>query len=105
MEIGKKDASDGIEYAYEYNYEPWNQEDTTITFTTPRWETITIPLSNFRLKGSETIYLQSYAQLRAINYMRFGFINPPEDEGGELIDEIGIAFDNIRIKQIKKPEE
>ena len=105
IEIGKRNASEEVEYAYEYNYEPWNQEDTTVTFTTPRWETVTLPLSGFNLAGSETIYLQSYAQLRAINYMQFGFINPPQEDGGETIDQVSIAFDNIRIKQILEPEE
>lgn len=106
IEIGEELDVNNIAYAYTYNYEPWNDTSIDGTYTTPRWETVTIPLNDFKLKENENIKLQSMSQIRTINYMFWNFSNPGPDEtdSPETISEIGIALDNIRLVQIKSSE-
>lgn len=99
IEIGKRNSPSDIEYVYEYYYKPWVDE-SDLVYSNPEWNTVSLPLSEFILKDSDDTYLQSYAQLRAINYMRWSFVNPSEEDGGVNISELGIAIDNIRIRQI-----
>lgn len=105
IEIGKKDAGNDIEFAYQYDYEAWNDTIYDGTFSTPRWQTVKVPLDGFKMKGADNIYLQSYSQIRVINYMVFSFVNPSAEEGGTTIDKMGIAFDNIRLSQTRPDPE
>ncbi|MBN1952672.1 MAG: hypothetical protein JW801_15830 [Bacteroidales bacterium] len=108
LEIGYEAAPGDVEFAYEYDFKPW-ESDTVIDWSSawPRWNTVSIPLSDFKLVGSENTYLQSYSQLRIINYMKWNFINPESeaDGGGSTINAFGVVLDNIRIKQVVEEDE
>lgn len=99
--LGAKNDADELEYSYEYNYQPWSD---TINyggeFRTNGWETFNVPLTRFMLSGSSSIYLQSYSQLRMINYMQWIFVNPAEEDGGKPLPHFKMAIDNIRLAQI-----
>jgi hypothetical protein len=105
IEIGKKDDDDNIEFAYQYDYEAWNDTIYDGTFSNPHWLTVKVPLAGFKMKGSDNIYLQSFSQIRVINYMVYSFVNPSAEQGGTTIDKIGIALDNIRMSQVKADPE
>jgi hypothetical protein len=104
IEIGAKAPDNSIAYSYTCNWEPWS--DTTLdgSFSTPHWETVQVPMEEFRLTGTENTYLQSYSQIRTINYMDWTFSNPESEEGGKYIPEISVAIDNIRLIQVKSSE-
>jgi hypothetical protein len=103
--LGKLNEQDEMEYRYEYNYEPWSDSLNYGELKTNGWETVTIPLTGFMYNGSSTVKLQSYSQLREINYMQWSFVNPPEDEGGRPLTHFKMALDNIRLIQtVADPE-
>jgi len=104
IEVGKANEMEEIEFAYEYNFQPWNDTIYNESFTTSQWETFNIPLSEFRLSTNSQIPIQSYSQLRAVNYMLWSFVNPSEDEGGQYIDHFCVAIDNLRIVQVKSEQ-
>jgi hypothetical protein len=99
--IGAMNDADELEYSYEYKYQPWSDSvNYEGVFSTEGWETVKIPLTKFQLSGSSTVYLQSYSQLRMINYMQWSFVNPSVEEGGKPISHFKMAIDNIRLAQI-----
>jgi hypothetical protein len=104
IEIGKKDESDNIEYAYRFDLRVSDLDSTTYYLVgSEHWKTMSAPLSEFKLVGSDDIYLQSYAQLKAVNYMTWEFQNTDESDE-ETIENLGIGIDNIRIIQIEEEE-
>jgi hypothetical protein len=98
--MGKRNNADELEYSYEYNYQPWADTLNKGEFMTDGWETVNIPLTDFQLSGSTSIKLQSFSQLRLINYMQWSFVNPPEEEGGKPLTHFKIGLDNLRIIQL-----
>jgi hypothetical protein len=99
--IGAMNDAEEMEYSYEYNYQPWSDTiNYAGEFMTTGWETVTIPLTKFLLSGSTSVYLQSYSQLRMINYMQWSFVDPTEEDGGKPINHFKLALDNIRLAQI-----
>ncbi len=104
IEVGKFNEQRETEFAFEYNFQPWNDTIYNGSFTTSQWETFNIPFSEFRLSTNSQIPLQSYSQLRAANYMLWSFVNPSEDEGGQYIDHFCVAIDNLRIVQVKSEQ-
>jgi hypothetical protein len=98
--MGKRNEAHEFEYSYEYNYQPWADTLNKGEFMTDGWETVNIPLTDFRLSGSSTVKLQSFSQLRLINYMQWSFVNPAEEDGGKPLTHFKIGLDNIRLVQI-----
>jgi hypothetical protein len=104
IKLGNIDEHGDIEFTYGYNFEPWNDTIHNGSYYTPSWETITIPLSEFILNNGSNLPIQSYSQIRAVNYMQWLFVNPTEEEGGQYIDHFCVAMDNFRIIQVKNEE-
>lgn len=109
IEIGKEVTPDSLEFAYQYDFKPWN--DTTIipritdstfnyTYNYLTWRTVQVPMKDFFLIGSDSLKIQSYAQLRGANYMKWTFVNTSD----ETINNLEVGLDNIRIRQIKEEE-
>ena len=104
IELGSANDQGETEFAYEYDFQPWNDTIYNGTFTTPQWETYGIPLSEFRLKTNNEIPIQSYSQIRTCNYMLWTFENPPEEDEGQFIDHFCVGIDNLRIVKVKSEE-
>ena len=104
IKLGNIDEHGYIEFTYEYNLQPWNDTIYNGSFINPLWETIKIPLSEFILTNSNDLPIQSYSQIRAVNYMQWLFVNPEEEEGGQYISQLCVALDNFRIVQVKTEE-
>ena len=101
IELGKINNQDEIEFLYQYDFQPWNDTTYDGNFVIPQWETYQIPLSAFRLSTNSEITIQSYSQIRVANFMKWTFINPDEEGGGEMIYHFCVALDNFRIVQVK----
>ncbi len=104
IELGKLNEEDEIEFAYTYDFQPWNDTLYNGSFSVEYWETYNIPLSEFRLITNNEIPIQSYGQIRVANYMKWMFMNPSEEEDGALINQFCIALDNFRIVQVISEE-
>lgn len=90
-------------WTYTARYSPWKLGDKAVDFTNDSWQTVTIPLSEFRTKennidgsGASAPSLQSLVG-DGLGSMHFFFLN----DGSNAIPTMAIGVDNIRIVKIK----
>ena len=104
IKLGNIDEHGDIEFTYIFNFQPWNDTIHDGSFYNLSWETMNISLSEFRLTTGNDLPIQSFSQIRAVNYMQWLFVNPTEEEGGQYINHFCVALDNFRLIQVKTEE-
>jgi len=91
-----------INYGFTYlaAYDPWKNSDGTSTaFTTNGWQTVVIPLSQFRTNdgaGSPDVSISDLIGSSGNNALSFFFIN----DGTTVVTAFTAAIDNIRVEKI-----
>lgn len=90
-------------WTYVARYAPWKVGDKVVEFSNDSWQTVTIPLSEFRTKengidgsGASASSLQSLVG-DGLGSMHFFFVN----DGSNAIPTMAIGVDNIRVVKIK----
>lgn len=90
-------------WTYVARYSPWKVGDKVVDFTNDSWQTVTIPLAEFRTKengidgsGASASSLQTLVG-DGLGSMHFFFVN----DGSNAIPTMAIGVDNIRIVKIK----
>lgn len=90
-------------WTYVARYAPWKVGDKVVDFSNDSWQTVTIPLSEFRTKengidgsGASASSIQSLVG-DGLGSMHFFFVN----DGSNAIPTMAIGVDNIRIVKIK----
>jgi len=91
-----------INYGFTYlaAYDPWkNSDGTTTAFTTNGWQTVVIPLSQFRTSdgaGSPDTSISDLIGASGNNALSFFFVN----DGTTVVTAFTAAIDNIRVEKI-----
>lgn len=91
-------------WKYILRYSPWKQGTNTVPFSTPGWQTVTIPLTEFRTKangvdgsGDSAPTLTELLGATGTRAMGFMFVN----DGSKMMPVFDAAIDNIRVVRIK----
>lgn len=93
------------DWTYLANYAPWKKADgSTAAFVTDGWQTIVIPLTEFRVKandmdgtGESASSLKTLVGANGTGTINFMFVNPD----ATAVSSFEAAIDNIRIVKIK----
>jgi hypothetical protein len=92
-----------VNYSFNYiaTYAPWkNANGSSTPFVTDGWQTVTIPLSNFRTNNGTGTQVASITDLigaSGSNGMNVWYIN----DGASTVKSFKMAIDNIRVVKIK----
>lgn len=103
--VGRLYVVRNYDWTYLANYTPWKKADgSSETFVTDGWQTVVIPLTEFRTKngdldgtGSSAPSLKTLVGNDGTGTIHFMLVNPETTE----ITEFEAAIDNIRIVKIK----
>ena len=104
-EIGRIYIVRNYDWTYLANYAPWKKADgTTTKFVTDGWQTVVIPLNQFRTKangvdgtGDPASSLKTFAGNDGKGSIHFMFVNPETT----AVTEFEAVVDNIRVVKIK----
>ena len=91
---------------YYYVYQPWKIGTATVPFVTSGWQTVTIPLSEFKLSkdtqnkadGDAAKFVGDLVDATGKNQLRYFLVSTPDN----IIGKYRAAFDNMRIVKITK---